>query len=314
MLTEPIFQLSIILPNEQQILVQLNDTNRFSSDSLPYTVHESFARQAQINAQKVALELEAQSVTYSELLHAVQLLMKHLSDKVQPTEIVCQCVQRSIEMVIGLLAIISSGAIYCPLSPLDPPTRIISLVQDTGANTVLVHTPTRQQIVEVCTSSTIVNIDSIFVSDKVDNNNDDDDLKPVLLMPDNIAYIIFTSGTSGTPKAVTISHFHFLHYLQSSVEVDALRSSDNAVQLSSCMWDVHLHEILGTIFVGGTVVLLHPEQDNRNMDYLSRVIEVHQVTYVCIVPTLQTMLFDIVQAQQALHRLRTLRLLWSVGK
>jgi acyl-coenzyme A synthetase/AMP-(fatty) acid ligase len=80
------------------------------------------------------------------------------------------------------------------------------------------------------------------------------------------------------------------------------------------MWDVHLHEILGTMFVGGTVVLLRPDQGNRNMDYLSRVIEAHQATYVCIVPTLQNILFDILQAQQAFYRLRTLRLFWSVGK
>ncbi|CAF4204968.1 unnamed protein product, partial [Adineta steineri] len=71
---------------------------------------------------------------------------------------------------------------------------------------------------------------------------------------------------------------------------------------------------VGTLLVGGTVILLRSEQGNRNMDYLSQIIEIHQATYVCIVPTLQVLLFDIVEAQKAYSRLNTLRLIWSVGE
>ncbi|CAF4434483.1 unnamed protein product, partial [Adineta steineri] len=59
---------------------------------------------------------------------------------------------------------------------------------------------------------------------------------------------------------------------------------------------------------------LRSEQGNRNMDYLSQIIEIHQATYICIVPTLQVLLFDIVEAQKAYSRLNTLRLIWSVGE
>ncbi|CAF4229251.1 unnamed protein product, partial [Adineta steineri] len=92
------------------------------------------------------------------------------------------------------------------------------------------------------------------------------------------------------------------------------RTTDRAIQLSSCTWDVHIHEVVGTLLVGGTVILLRSEQGNRNMDYLSQIIEIHQATYVCIVPTLQVLLFDIVEAQKAIQRLNTLRLIWSVGE
>ncbi|CAF0798785.1 unnamed protein product [Adineta steineri] len=110
-------------------------------------------------------------------------------------------------------------------------------------------------------------------------------IKSISVTFGNIAYIIFTSGAIGIPKAVIISHSYLLLYLQSSVEVDALRTTDRAIQLSSCTWDVHIYEIFGILLMGGTVILLRSEQGNRNMDYLSQVIEIHQATYVCIVPT-----------------------------
>ncbi|CAF4152919.1 unnamed protein product, partial [Adineta steineri] len=123
-----------------------------------------------------------------------------------------------------------------------------------------------------------------------------------------------TDGTREISKAVIILHSHLLLYFQSSVEVDALRTTDRAIQLSSCTWDIHIHEVDGTPLVGGTVILLRSEQGNCNMDYLSQIIEIHQATYVCIVPILQVLLFDIVEAQKAYFRLNTLRLIWSVGE
>ncbi|CAF4666490.1 unnamed protein product [Rotaria socialis] len=310
---EPIYKLSIIIPSEQEVMHQLNNTKSLVSYPWSFAIHERFARQAQLYPQKIVLELDQQSLTYSELLHYVRRLTIHLSQRVQKDEIVCQCVERSIEMVIGLLAILSSGVAYCPLAPADPPTRLATLVRDTRAKTILVHSYTSGTLVVADTSCDLIKTDSFLISDEEEKDGDDD-LKPILVTPNKTAYIIFTSGTTGTPKAVVISHSSLIYYLQSSVEIDALRTSDKGVQLSSCTWDVHIHEILGTLFVGGSIVLLRSEQGNRNMDYLARVIESHQVTFVCIVPTLQILLFDILEVQQAFHRLNTLRLVWSVGE
>jgi acyl-coenzyme A synthetase/AMP-(fatty) acid ligase len=159
----------------------------------------------------------------------------------------------------------------------------------------------------------VIEIDSILNAQLMPEQ-DVNILDSALVKTARIAYVIFTSGTSGKPKAVTVSHSHFLQYLQSSVHVDAFRPSDIIAQVSSCTWDVHLHEILGSLLVGGSVVLLRPDQSNRNMDYLARIVEQQQVTAICVVPTLLAILFDTVQAQQTLHRLRTVRLFWSTGK
>ncbi|CAF0774929.1 unnamed protein product [Adineta steineri] len=310
---EPIYKLSIVLPTEQEFIHQMNNTDISTSYSWPNTVHECFVQQAQLYPQKLALELDGQSLTYSELLYSVYCLTNYLTDKIQPNEIICQCVERSFEMIIGMLAILSSGAVYCPLSPLDPPERLKTLIEDTSAKTLLIHSFTWQTILMTYTSCNLIITDSFIMFNHINYNNDHRITKPISVTSDNIAYIIFTSGTTGIPKAVVISHSHLLLYLQSSVEVDALRTTDRAIQLSSCTWDVHIHEVVGTLLVGGTVILLRSEQGNRNMDYLSQIIKIHQATYICIVPTLQILLFDIVQAQKAVQRPNTLRLIWSVG-
>ncbi|CAF4257538.1 unnamed protein product, partial [Adineta steineri] len=162
---------------------------------------------------------------YSQKLALEYCLINNLIDKIEPNEIICQCVEQSFEMIIGMLAILISGAVYSSLSPLDSPERLKTLIH-----------------------------------------------------------------------------------------IDALRTTDRAIQLSSCTWDIHIHEVDGTPLVGGTVILLRSEQGNCNMDYLSQIIEIHQATYVCIVPILQVLLFDIVEAQKAYFRLNTLRLIWSVGE
>ncbi|CAF3708653.1 unnamed protein product [Rotaria sp. Silwood1] len=89
--------------------------------------------------QKLALVLDDQSLTYAELLHSSQLLAHHLTDRcqIQPDDIVAQCVDRSIEMIIGILSILMSGASYCPLSPNQPSARLLSLIEQVKAKCVL---------------------------------------------------------------------------------------------------------------------------------------------------------------------------------
>ncbi|CAF4201713.1 unnamed protein product, partial [Adineta steineri] len=216
---EPIYKLSIVLPTEQEFIHQMNNTDISTSYSWPNTVHECFVQQAQLYPQKLALELDEQSLTYSELLYSVYCLTNYLTDKIQPNEIICQCVERSFEMIIGMLAILSSGAVYCPLSPLDPPERLKTLIEDTSAKTLLIHSFTWQTILMTHTSCNLIITDSFIMFNHINYNNDHHITKPISVTSDNIAYIIFTSGTTGIPKAVVISHSHLLLYLQSSVEV-----------------------------------------------------------------------------------------------
>ncbi|CAF1215266.1 unnamed protein product [Adineta steineri] len=227
----------------------MNNTDISKSYSWPNIVHECFIQQAQLYSQKLALELDEQSLTYSELLYSVYCLTNYLIDKIQPNKIICQCVERSFKMITDMLAILSNDVVYCPLSPLDPPERLKSLIQDTSTKTLLIHSFTWQTILMTHTSCNLIKTDSFILFNYISNNNEHHITKSISVTSDNIAYIIFTSGITGICKAVIISHSHILLYLQPSVGVDALRTTDRPIQLSLCTWDVHIHEIFDTLIL-----------------------------------------------------------------
>ncbi|CAF1304350.1 unnamed protein product [Rotaria sordida] len=192
---QPIFSVSLLLPNEIRLQHELNSTHldyKHSLNCLP----EDFAQHADIQPQKVAIILGEQSVTYGELLHSVNQLAFRLSTEfnVQPGDIVCQCIQRSIEMIVGQLAILACGAVYVALSPNDPPSHLAILIQQTGARLTLVQPTTRDKF------------DSIITTLDVTHDIQTDELPPpVQVKLDNLAYLVFTSGSTGEPKAVRFS-------------------------------------------------------------------------------------------------------------
>jgi non-ribosomal peptide synthetase component F len=140
----PIYELSLILPDEIRLLQSINNTGV----SFPPLVclHQEFSHRASEQPQKVAVELDEQSLTYSEIFFYARQLAQYLGER--RGQIICQCVERSIEMIIGQMAIISTGAAYCALSPNNSPLRLVTLLKQTGAHLVLVHTPTRNKFSE----------------------------------------------------------------------------------------------------------------------------------------------------------------------
>ncbi|UJR18563.1 hypothetical protein I4U23_005470 [Adineta vaga] len=139
--------------------------------------------------QKLAVELDEQSLTYSELLYC---------------NIICQCVERSLSMVIGMMAIETVGCAYCPLSPQDPLHRLYSLIRQTRNSVLLTHYLTKTKF-----NSDIVlfDIDTVLIDNGMENDDKIYPLLDVLVVPDNVAYVIFTSGSTGTPKAVSPASF-----------------------------------------------------------------------------------------------------------
>ncbi|CAF4279315.1 unnamed protein product [Adineta steineri] len=191
-----IYELSLILSNEQYLLQSLNNTQ--ISFSSPLTcIHHEIVCQVIKHPQKLAVELDEQSLTYCELLHYVQVLSVTLLNEyhVLSGEVVCQCVERSLSMVIGIMGIEMAGGVYCPLSPRDPQHRLHALTQQTQSRLVLVHHLTKTKFdydIVALDINSILNINDI----------DKKGLSSVIIQDEDIAYIIFTSGSTGTPKAV----------------------------------------------------------------------------------------------------------------
>ncbi|CAF3886038.1 unnamed protein product [Adineta steineri] len=290
-INKPIHEVQLALPTEQLLLQSLNNTQVSFSSSLT-CIHHEFLYQVMKHPQKVAVELDEQSLTYCELLYYVQVLSLTLLNEyhVIPGEIICQCVERSLSMVIGIMGIEMAGGVYCPLSPRDPEHRLHALTQQTQSRLVLVHDLTKTKFDD---NIVALDIDLIFDINNMDKDIDYDCLSTVIVKSEEIAYIIFTSGSTGIPKAIQARHENFIHFMNSLVTIDVFNKDDTVIQIGRCSFDIHVQEILGTLMYGATLVMVHPG-GTLDFAYLSNTVHMKQITYMFMVPSLLQSFFTFI--------------------
>ncbi|CAF1514282.1 unnamed protein product, partial [Adineta steineri] len=298
--TKPIYELSLVLSNEQYLMQSLNNTQISFSSSLT-CIHHEFVHQVMKHPQKLAVELDEQSLTYCELLYYVQMLSLTLLNEyhVFPGEV-----------VIGIMAIEMAGGVYCPLSPRDPQHRLHALTQQTQSRLVLIHHLTESELDPKIVS---LNIDSVLIVNNMESNINIDQLSNIKVTFDDVAYIIFTSGSTGIPKAVQIRHENFTRYMYSFVSVSALKKDDVTIQMSRSTFDVHLQEIAGVLLFGATLVMLHP-RGIMDFEYLVNVMIEKNITYFASVPTLINNFFTFLQQQNHHNAVQYLRAVCSGGE
>ncbi|CAF4265457.1 unnamed protein product, partial [Adineta steineri] len=199
------------------------------------------------------------------------------------------------------MAILMVGGVYCPLSPHDPQDRLQALVEQTKSHLVLVHHLTKTKF---GSNFILVDISSVLCSSNdVDRENDISRLKNISITPDHIAYIIFTSGSTGAPKSIQIRHRNISQDMESMVIINAVNSNDIVAQTVRCSFDVHLLEIIGTLILGGTLVMLRPD-GILDLEYFSSVIKEKQITCIQAVPSLFRALFNFfMETSQSIHSL-----------
>ncbi|CAF1073106.1 unnamed protein product [Adineta steineri] len=304
--SKPIHELSLILSNERYLMQSLNNT-QISFPSPLTCIHYEFAYQVMKHPQKLAVELDEQSLTYSELLYYVQVLSFALLNEyhVLPGEVICQCVERSLSMVIGIMGIIMSGGVYCPLSPRDPQHRLYALAQQTQSGLVLVHHLTTTKFDH---DIVLLDINSILNVNYIDKKG----LSSVIIKSEEIAYIIFTSGSTGTPKAVRVRHKNFIDSMHSLTYINSFNEDDTVVQMTRCSFDIHVQEILGALLFGCTVIMLH-SGGITDFNYLSDVLQKKQITYLSTVPSLLHSFFISIELNKKVNAAKYLRSLCSGG-
>ncbi|CAF1011000.1 unnamed protein product [Adineta steineri] len=286
---KPVHELSLILSNERYVMQSLNNTQISFSSSLT-CIHHEFVYQVMKHPQKLAVELDEQSLTYCELLHYVQILSLTLLNEyyVFPGDVVCQCVERSLSMVIGIMGIEMGGGVYCPLSSQDPQGRLHALTQQTQSHLVLVHHLTKTKFDDDIVA---FDIDSILIINDLNSNMDYNCLSSVIMKGEEIAYTLFTSGSSGIPKAVQLRQQNFINSILGFVQIDTLHENDTVIQIASSTFDAHVLETVGSLICGATIVMLHP-QGNMEFQYINYVLHDKQVTYLIAVPSYLNHLCD----------------------
>ncbi|PGU33178.1 AMP-binding protein, partial [Bacillus cereus] len=177
---------------KKKLLVEFNDT--FVDYPRDKTIHQLFQEQVDKTANSVAVVFENDEITYKELNERANALARTLRENdVKAGSAVGIMVDRSIEMIIGLLAILKAGGGYVPIDPTYPKERINYIIKDSGMEVILTENSFRNNIPNNCKV--------VDVKDEISYNQDISNLGKVSGSND-VAYIIYTSGTTGNPKGV----------------------------------------------------------------------------------------------------------------
>ena len=275
----PVCEFSLLLPNEVDLVRQLSDGDPLVLPEDLLSIHEQFVSRAKEHPQKLSLILDEQSLNYAERHHASQRVSQHLIDecRVQRGDIVGQCVERSIEMSIGIMGILLSGGSYLALSPDAPIDRLHVLIELTRPRCVLLHSETEH----------LPFANGVSIPDVISAPNQvsiGESLSNVLVSLEDIAFLIFTSGSTGVPKVVPISHGNFLELMLSYNQLGLNGPETSIVQMSSCSFDEHAQQFFGSFILGATLILLRPV-GHLDAEYIYRTIAMNQGTTLDLVPT-----------------------------
>ncbi|MCL7931125.1 non-ribosomal peptide synthetase [Halomonas llamarensis] len=222
-------------------------------------IHRLIEHRVETTPEAVAVIFENQSLNYAELNTRANRLAHYLIGLgVKPETRVGIAMERSIEMVVGLLGILKAGGAYVPLDPDYPSDRLAYMVEDSGIELLL----TQQHIhdsLPVAESLNVIELDQLDVTHHASTNPE------VALHTEHLAYVIYTSGSTGRPKGVMVRHYALCHFLLSMQETPGLSSDDILVAVTSLSFDIAALELYLPLISGARVVLASREttQDGR---------------------------------------------------
>jgi len=280
-----------ILPEKEE--KQLNAFTRGEAmEELHTTVVELFIKQAQETPEAVALEFEGTKMTYQELDAQSTRLANHLASKgVQAESLVGVCLERSFEMMIGLLGILKSGGAYVPIDPQYPKDRIDYILEDTQANWVLINN-SEYHLFEADDQLEIIVLNGADSSWK---EASDENLLP---MPDaaQLMYVIYTSGSTGRPKGVMNQYDGVVNRLRWGQSTYRLHAGQDAVlQKTTFCFDVSVWELFWPLISGARLVLARPG-GQKDSEYLKTLIAESKISIIHFVPSmLEVFLMDVAQ-------------------
>jgi amino acid adenylation domain-containing protein len=221
-------------------------------------IHQLFEAQAKLTPDAIAAIFEQQKLTYQQLDSQANQLADYLRTVgVKPDVLVGICVERSLEMLVGLLGILKAGGAYVPLDPTYPKERLGYVLSDAGVTVLL----TQQKLLSSLPahSALVVCLDTDTdwsIVDRVKDSN------PSIVTSANLAYVIYTSGSTGQPKGVAMNHAPLVNLIQWQLQASCATLGTRTGQFTSIGFDVSFQEIFSTWCSGGILVLI-PEDVRR---------------------------------------------------
>lgn len=265
----------------------------------PQCLHTAFLQRAKEDPGKAALidTGKGYTITYGELKEKALGIAKLICGHGITKEPIAITLPRGYEQIASALGILMSGNLYMPVSLDQPKDRRKLIHEKTGVKYVITNNALKDQI-EWPDQTEIFNFDEIDGTESA---------KLPEVFPEDSAYIIMTSGSTGVPKGVEIAHGSAWNTIQDINKKYMISSKDTALAVSAMDFDLSVYDVFGILGAGGSLVLL-PDAERRNADYWIEQIKKYHVSFLNCVPTLLNMLLIRAEALQEKLPLRAVLL------
>jgi amino acid adenylation domain-containing protein len=295
--------ISMVTDAERQLLlVEWNDTGVPLPESP--LIHRRFEAQALEAPDAIAVTFEHQQLTYRDLnARANQLARLLRTAGVGPEVLVGIFMERSLEMVVGILAVLKAGGAYLPLDPGYPGERLRFMLDDSSTTVVLTQERLLPQLPK--TSAVVLDVDAEWptLSQYSEVN-----IGTVVSLQ-NLAYVIYTSGSTGRPKGAMLAHGAIANHMNWMCREFPLHTGDAVLQKTPISFDASVWEFYAPLLAGARLVLARP-QGHQDAAYLLDAVTRHGVTTLQVVPSLLRILLD----RAEIDRISSLRRLFCGGE
>jgi amino acid adenylation domain len=303
---QPLSRLSIMTSDERRLVLEgFNETKRdYPEHAL---LHELFEAQVERSPDAVAVICQDKRLTYAELNAKANRLAHRLrSMGVTLDTRVAICIERSLEMVIGMLGILKAGGAYIPLDPDYPEDRIAYILDDASATIMLTQSHLQNRL-PLAAADQVLLLDH----DEVYQNQPDSNIPSGETGQGsrNLAYVIYTSGSTGSPKGVMNEHRGVINRVWWFPDEVRVSSSDRILQKTPFSFDGSVWEFYWALLFGAQLIMAKPG-GHQDPYYLASIIDSEGITHADFVPSMLQIFVDIVRPGQC----RSLRCILSGGE
>lgn len=260
------------------------------------TIYQVFQEQVEKTPYNIAVTFEGQVITYIELNIRSNQLARHIrkeyfaakGDKLEPDTLIAIFLDKSVDMLVAILAIMKAGAVYVPININDPEQRISYLLNDTQCELILTHSTQADKL----TNALLNDIDTLkkefphlITLDSAHHQNESIQDLPLYNKSTDLAYIIYTSGTTGKPKGVMIEHHSVINLACSRKNDFNIDESSVVLQFSPITFDASVCEIFSALLHGARLVMV-TDDVKRDPVLLTNSLHSERVSVATILPSL----------------------------
>nr|QEO74613.1 condensation domain-containing protein [uncultured bacterium] len=289
-------ELCMLSVDEEQLVVEeWNETEReYAREAC---IHEVFAEQARRRPEAVAVIADGEEVSYGELDHRANQVAHRLQQLgVGPEVVVGICIERSVDLVVGLLGILKAGGAYLPLDAEYPQERLEYMLADAGVSVLLTQSELRERL-PVSDGIECLELSDWFASEASEPESG--------ATAETLAYVIYTSGSTGQPKGVAVPHRGVVRLVQQSNYVK-LDEEEVVLQMAPVSFDASTFEIWGALLNGARLVVM--AAGPRSLAEIAETVKQHEVSTMWLTAGL----FQVMATEQ-LESLRTVKQLLAGG-